>query len=90
MKNRFIKVLIPLLLTAFPLLAGPMDLASVKCGLPWEQFTTESNTPGILFEDKTDNDKVFFLPMTNVPYGNFTVEMQFTMSSFLGSDRSSL
>ncbi len=71
------------------LFAASMDLATVKCDEPWATFTTESNTSGIMFEDRSSLDKVFFLPMTNLAPTNSIVEMVFSMRTLIGQDRSS-
>ncbi|GEM_PF-4550260 len=66
-----------------------IDLSKIPCELPWEQFTTESNTIGIFFEDKSESKGFFLLPITNSPAPGYTVEMKFSMRSLIGSDRTS-
>jgi hypothetical protein len=63
-----------------------LDLSKVQCDLPWEVFSTESNTTGIHFEEQRMSGNPYFLWMTNVEPGNFTAEMKFSMRTLLSSD----
>ena len=89
-KNRFIFLILMIsgLLTSRGA-AEIMDLSGIPCEFPWEPFTTESNTTGILFEDRSTSSKPFFLDITNAPAGNFMVEIKFTMKTFKGFDQNS-
>ena len=72
-----------------PASAGPMDLSRIPCDFPWETFTTESNTIGMLFDDNSADVNPRFLDITNVQAGNFTVEMKFFMKTYRGFDQNS-
>jgi hypothetical protein len=67
--------------------AVPVDLSKIVCELPWEQYTTESNTVGILFEDRGDKPGVFVLPIATSPAPAYTAELKFSMRSLIGGDR---
>jgi hypothetical protein len=69
--------------------ATPVDLSRITCELPWEQFTTESNTIGILFEDRTEKGSPSFLEISNLPPSDTVLETKFILKSLLESDRSS-